>query len=276
MSLKEDFSLLLKPYYFVNIFLSLSYLLSKKGPIVCSIIFPHSESQCELDSRESEILFFLLIVVMMRTRKAGSVTMISYLSSSFIYCKVANLILWFYADVRLGIMFAIIFVLCGLILPEPTYSGPENVVYFRTVAGLDEELERDKRVTWLVAFYTAWNPACTNFAPVYAKLSSAYALENLKFGKIDVGRYPDAAKKYRINDSAVSRQLPTIILFKQAKEVSRRPDVDASNKLVKFFFSEDNIKAAFDLNKLYDECKANLLKKKTANAPVKSEHVKSD
>ncbi|KAJ8869165.1 hypothetical protein PR048_030735 [Dryococelus australis] len=276
MSLKEDFSLLLKPYYFVNLFLSLSYLTAKKAPVVCSFVFPQSETQCELDSRESEILFFLLIVVMMRTRKAGSVTMISYLSSSFIYCKVASLILWFYADVRLGIAFSIIFVLCGLILPEPTYSGPENVVYFRTLLGLDEELERDKRVTWLVAFYTAWNPACTNFAPVYSKLSSVYALDNLKFGKIDVGRYPDAAKKYRINDSSVSRQLPTIILFKQAKEVSRRPTVDAGGKLVKFFFSEDNIKAVFDLNNLFSECKANPMKKKNLSISAQSNEQSSE
>lgn len=60
--------------------------------------------------RETEILFFLMIVIMMRTRKAGSVTMINYLSSSFVYTKVANLILWFYADVRMGILFAIIFI----------------------------------------------------------------------------------------------------------------------------------------------------------------------
>lgn len=60
----------------------------------------HPGKDCELDSRETEILFFLIIVVMLRTRKAGSVTMINYLSSSFVYTKIANLILWFYADIR--------------------------------------------------------------------------------------------------------------------------------------------------------------------------------
>lgn len=61
--------------------------------------------------RESEILFFLLIVVVIRTKKAGSVTMINYLTSSFMYNKVANLILWFYADIRLGIIYGIL-VIC--------------------------------------------------------------------------------------------------------------------------------------------------------------------
>lgn len=53
-----------------------------------------------------------------------------------------------------------------------------------------------------------------------------------------MGRYPDAAKKYNINDSSMSRQLPTVILFKNGKEVTRRPAADNRGKLVKFFFSE--------------------------------------
>lgn len=46
-----------------------------------------------------------MIVVMIRTRKAGSVTMLAYLSSSFLYTKAANVLLWFYADVRFGLLF---------------------------------------------------------------------------------------------------------------------------------------------------------------------------
>lgn len=49
-----------------------------------------------------------MIVVMIRTRKAGSVTMIAYLSSSFLYTKAANVLLWFYADVRYGLFFTAI------------------------------------------------------------------------------------------------------------------------------------------------------------------------
>ena len=47
---------------------------------------------------------------MIRTRKTGSVTMLSYLSSSFIYTKVTNMILWFYADLRMGLLYTVLFV----------------------------------------------------------------------------------------------------------------------------------------------------------------------
>jgi hypothetical protein len=36
----------------------------------------------------------------------------------------------------------------------------------------------------------------------------------------------------------MSRQLPTVILFKNGKEVTRRPAADNRGKLIKFFFSE--------------------------------------
>lgn len=60
-------------------------------------------------------------------------------------------------------------------LPEPTYSGPENVVYFRSLITLDEALKENKQQTvWLVCFYTVWNPTCANFAPIFSQLSVKY------------------------------------------------------------------------------------------------------
>ena len=64
-----------------------------------------------------------------------------------------------------------------------------------------------------------------------------FALDNFKFGKVDVGRYPDAAAKYHISDASTTKQLPTLILFKEGKEVDRRPYADHKGKLVKFLFS---------------------------------------
>ena len=47
MALKEDLVLLHKPYYLVNILLSLSYLISKRIPMVCHML---GQTECELDS----------------------------------------------------------------------------------------------------------------------------------------------------------------------------------------------------------------------------------
>ncbi|XP_049883149.1 thioredoxin-related transmembrane protein 2 homolog [Pectinophora gossypiella] len=269
MSFKADFRQILKPYYWVNILLSLSYVTCKRTALICNFLFPSSD--CELDTRETEILFFLIIVVMLRTRKAGSVTMVNYLSSSFVYTKIANLILWFYADIRYGLPYGALLILTALLLPEPTYSGPEHITYFRGPQTLEDELKRNKHVTWVVCVYAAWHPACVNFAPVFAELSASYSLDNLKFGKLDVGRYPDAATKYRVQDGPTSRQLPTVLLLGDGVEKMRRPNADHSGKLLKFLFSKDNVKAAFDLDGIYQECKERLSTAKICKKTEKTE-----
>ncbi|KAL9924661.1 thioredoxin-related transmembrane protein 2 homolog [Glossina fuscipes] len=259
MSMGKQFRTLAQPYYWMNILMALSYLLAKKTKPICSMVFA-GDDMCELDSRENEILFFLLIVIMIRSRKTGSVNMINYLSSSFIYTKVANAILWAYSDFRYGLAFLLLCILVGMLLPEPTYKGPEHITYFRTIQAFEDELAQNKRINWLVCFYTVWNPNCVNFAPIFAELSAEYNFDTLKFGKFDIGRFPEIAQKYRISDSSLSRQLPTVILFKNGKEVERHPKVDAKGKLLKFFFSADNVRASFDLNNLYKQCVEDKLK----------------
>ena len=63
-------------------------------------------------------------------------------------------------------------------------------------------------------------------------------MDNLKFGKVDVGHYPEVAKVYHINDSALSLQLPTVALYKDGKMLLRRPTLDKDKKFQRFFFTE--------------------------------------
>lgn len=82
----------------------------------------------------------------------------------------------------------------------PLYMGPEYIKYFsdktidvsissprhagtggrgavpagpcrNPVAPRQEELERDKRVTWIVEFFANWSSECQSFAPIFADLS---------------------------------------------------------------------------------------------------------
>lgn len=94
------------PYYLVNILLSLSYPICKLIPPVCTFVF---EGECQFEGRETEILFFMLLIVMARARKTGSMTMVAYLTNSFMYCKVANAALWFFAYKPYGLFFIVLF-----------------------------------------------------------------------------------------------------------------------------------------------------------------------
>jgi len=58
-----------------------------------------------------------------------------------------------------------------------------------------DTLSGDDEVEWLVEFYTTWSPPCRDVMPAFAALSNDYANDYLRFGKLDVGKYPDAAMK---------------------------------------------------------------------------------
>jgi len=67
-------------------------------------------------------MFFLLFVIVMRARKTGSTTMLSYLSTGFMYTKAANLILWFNADPRFGLLFLVL-IICKYLSHFMLYSS---------------------------------------------------------------------------------------------------------------------------------------------------------
>ncbi|KAI2804793.1 hypothetical protein RDWZM_008087 [Blomia tropicalis] len=253
---KRELARVIHPHYITNVILALSFVALKSIPSVCDVLF----NSCELDYRETEILFFTGVIIIFRTRKQGSLTFLPYLSSACMLAKLGTVILFLNYDPIYGIIYICCCLVQLLLLPEPTYTGPENISYFKGT-DLEEEIESDKRVVWIVELYTAWSPPCIDFSHIYSELSNKYSLNNLKFAKVDLSRSPDTATKYKINTSTLSKQLPTLIMFKNGKESMRRPVVNQNGKLVKFALTYDNVVCDFDLNNVYEECKKNPIKK---------------
>lgn len=236
-------------HHISNTLLSLAFIVSKTTP-VCSYIFPEGVSQCEVESREREILMFLLVIVMWKGRKTTN--WMHYMSNVFLFSKVANIFLFIRADVIAGVIFIVLCLLVTVLFPEPVYSGPENVTYF-TGEQLFEQLKTDRKTVWVVQFFTTWSPECKHVTPVFAQLSEKFSLPHLKFAKLDIGRWPKEGERFRVNAHPMSRQLPTVCVFKDAKEISRRPLVNENRRAVPFVFSEENCVLAFDLINLHTE-----------------------
>lgn len=251
----EQLMVMLHPHYVCNLLLSVSFFILKTTAPFCYVIFDN----CELEIREWELLTFLGCIIVLKNRKQASYNM--YVSTVCMFAKLISTFMFLRTNPLAGVIYVLFCLLHIAFLPEPAYSGPDLVTYFRD--NLDEELIHDRRVTWLVEFYAAWQPTCVNFANTFAQLSAKYTLDNLKFGKVDASRYPAIAEKYRVSTSSWSKQLPTLILFQNGKEVIRRPIISGKgNVVIKFLFSEENIVRDFDLNDLHHQCKKNPIKKK--------------
>ncbi|KAL5184980.1 Thioredoxin-related transmembrane protein 2 [Glycine soja] len=79
---------------------------------------------------------------------------------------------------------------------------------------------------WLVEFRSSYSPACIRSSQQFPELSITYSSKNLSFGIVDLGLFPNAAERFGISLSGSMGQLPTFILFENAAEVARFPELD--------------------------------------------------
>lgn len=66
----------------------------------------------------------------------------------------------------------------------------------------------------IVDFWAEWCPPCKMLGPVFEELSKEYE-GKLKFAKVNVDGNQDLAGRFEV------RGIPTLILFKEGKEVDR-------------------------------------------------------
>merc|ERR1719419_964311 len=144
-----------------------------------------------------------------------------------------------------------------LLVQQPEYSGPDKVI--NLISGISRTersfegrvLEAKKHEQHLVCFHAGYHEACIHFLSIFRELSSRYATDQLKFAEIDVGRFQNIAKKYQIETrTMISRQLPTVILFKGGVEMKRLPSFQANKTILKTSMNGRAVFEHFELEKL--------------------------
>ncbi|KAF2077217.1 hypothetical protein CYY_001471 [Polysphondylium violaceum] len=118
---------------------------------------------------------------------------------------------------------AIAFVLC----PQPRPKNSNHVQYFNQITykdalhhSMNSKDVKDK--FWLMELFTTWSPQCVYLASTFSDLSIKYH-RAVNFGKVDISRWKSIAYDHNIDDSVNSKQIPTIILFENGKEIMRLP-----------------------------------------------------
>lgn len=84
-----------------------------------------------------------------------------------------------------------------------------------------EVMASDKPV--LIDFWAVWCGPCQMMAPIVHELAEEVA--DIKVGKVNVDEQPDLARQYRV------MSIPTLIIFKDGKEVKRIVGVTAKNDI---------------------------------------------
>ncbi|NXS09933.1 TMX2 protein, partial [Neodrepanis coruscans] len=121
---------LARPYYPLSALLAAAFLIVRKVPPLCRGLPSQREdgNPCDFDWREVEILMFLSAIVMMKNRR--SITVEQHIGNIFMFSKVANAILFFRLDIRMGLLYLTLCIVFLMTCKPPLYMGPEYIKYF--------------------------------------------------------------------------------------------------------------------------------------------------
>ena len=173
-------------------------------------------------TREQQIfacaaIFYLVKLPHMTTNDAR-------LANLFLYFKFVVTAISFMIDIKMFIGYLTIFLLFAIFLKQPEYRGEHNSFLFDDTEKFMDKVCNSSNKRWVIYCYASWADNCISLSPIFAELSLKFGNKYLKFGKIDVGKHAGIANKYDISIKPTTKQLPTLLLIENGKEISRLPE----------------------------------------------------
>ncbi|PXF49680.1 Thioredoxin-related transmembrane protein 2-like [Gracilariopsis chorda] len=236
----------LHPYYVLNVALVLAYV-----GLRAKRLDPHELSKEDMFgiTREAQIYFCLFL--MMATRTLSAPTLDAYLSSAFMFLRVAIVVLLWHMDKQLVAVFLALWTMIYAVCPQPRYKLPKSIVTLNNVTYNDRIARNKHKTIYVLWCHATWSARCSQLAPVLASLAKAYDHPRVRFARVDVSKYPTLADTLSVSVSPASKQLPTVICYKQGQEVARIPVMDQRGNLPKQWsrgFKAAHVAEALNLN----------------------------
>jgi len=204
----------LDPYIIVNSLAILSYLVVRAN-------FDEDSQIFKLDpfgfTREMQVFGMVVLSLYVKYRKSNSVA--EFFPAFFLHLKTSILICTFIQSGTIAAWYALVFAVLFFVLQQKEDTSPNMVFPLNT--GNFGDVENDTDGIWVVQFYTLWAKNCIPFSVTFNDLSNRYTTKNLKFGKVDVGRFQTLAMRYNISLKLIgNNELPTLILFEKVYAAS--------------------------------------------------------
>lgn len=168
-----------------------------------------------------------------------------YFDRMFQYGKLACLFLFFTADKRIAVYYAICCFILWIVLKYPKYAGPSKLIKAKTydefydISGADPSastatIVKERRAksankdfskvnTTLAVFNAVWSDNSYFTQTMWVKIANKYTTQRVNFIDLDVGVFSSLARKYNVNTRSTAGQLPTLILFEDGREIERYP-----------------------------------------------------
>eukprot|EP00455_Lapot_gusevi_P041203 TRINITY_DN4751_c0_g2_i1.p1 TRINITY_DN4751_c0_g2~~TRINITY_DN4751_c0_g2_i1.p1 ORF type:complete len:248 (+),score=36.07 TRINITY_DN4751_c0_g2_i1:82-825(+) len=197
-------------------------------------------------SKEITIICLACVVVMLKTRRAISSEQI--FDYAILYGKLACLMLSYFVSWRLFACYSICFLVLLICLPSaPVSHVPDGVISHDQASFQKQVLNTRDNKFHFVEMYTSWCPDTHAFRPIFSALARRYGGPNMVFSRVDLEQSPTIARDYDIDTSAITHQIPTIIMFQRGKELERLPPIGKGQHPNMYILSQKNVVSYFSL-----------------------------
>ncbi|KAM7258605.1 hypothetical protein ACFE04_014346 [Oxalis oulophora] len=212
--------LITEPYYLSHLLAFFSYFVVRTSITqVLSLSTNHHILYREFQA----VLAFSVLTVIKLVRQE---TWEGFIGDTVFFAKVFLLAMCLLIDYHLAMWFTIVFSVIYLLTQQPAFTL-SGVATKLTPLQLEALLtEGNTSRFWLVEFRALCSSSCILTSRCFPELSITYSTKNLSFGIVDLGLFPNAAAKFGISLSGSMGQLPTYILFENAAEVKRLPELN--------------------------------------------------
>lgn len=178
---------------------------------------PEGEQYAKMSQYEFNSLIVLGVVMLVRMIRVDS-----WLGYAVFGVKVVH-----FTMVAISFMFNPTFALLFALAVVVVHFGvdPPFLEVSHRIATLSEVLLEpyiERVPDCFILFYATWEERSIAVTPVFTKIAEKYTTSDRLFARFDIGRSDKMQEKFKISaTNGTLRQLPTIIRFKNGKEVKR-------------------------------------------------------
>ncbi|XP_022157869.1 thioredoxin-related transmembrane protein 2 isoform X2 [Momordica charantia] len=209
-----------EPYYLSHFIAFFSYFVIRSSATrILSYNITHLLLCRELQAILVFLIFYMFKMVRQETPEA-------FIADMLLFVKVFLVALTSMMDYHLAIWYVIVFTGIYVFTQQPVFQGSGTCSKLTPLQLETLLTEGNKSRLWLVEFRVSFSADCIRSSRCLPDLSVTYSNKHLSFGVVDLGLFPNVAEKFGISLGGSMNQLPSYILFENAAEVARLPDLD--------------------------------------------------
>ncbi|XP_076915533.1 uncharacterized protein LOC143574914 [Bidens hawaiensis] len=207
-----------EPYYLFHLLTFFSYFSIRLAT------YSHLNSPDTFFTDHSELQAFLAFVTLGVVKVVKEETWDGFVADMLLFAKLFLVGISLVVDIHLALWFMMTFLVIYLFTQQPAYMGLGSATQLTPLQLETLLTEGGTSRFWLVEFRSSISSSCIRTSRVLPELYITFSNKNISFGVVDLGLFPNVAARFGIS-LGVPGQLPTYILFENAEEVSRFPDM---------------------------------------------------